>query len=494
MGRHSIAYIEQKQRSSAARHGAYVGRVGVLAVALGIGTALAAGVGTANADSDTGKDADHATHSAPGPSAGASADRTPSAKTPDADEAGKPDEAAKPVKPQPDNKTASETKPADDRPSDDATDLESTAPKAATPDQRDQPDRAKAPTPSRKSRPAPEPKPKNEPVATDHPAAARAEKRNVPADSVERPDAGVETARPIDTVQVKSLTTNARSAAIDAAPSQIESATPTAIIKAAVTRLTAANSTTTSSSGNSPAVLESIVLGALQLVRRELEQSTTSATTTRMAAATVATAPAVPNAKDQVATEYGNIGKWMLQPSGQIANYGGQKYQGKTLLEPVNVIIVDPTSTSAAAAKNKLTTAMTSGGFPAQTIHSGGFKGIIDGKTYQQQPTGFLEAFSNNSYTQTNDHGRIFGPDPVETSGGYVWTGAFSTESVSSYFFGIPVHSYVSSNAARAALAAGLIASGKATYGGTVDLQNSYNTGTTTTGDHDGKAVVLILK
>ena len=41
MGRHSIAYIEQKQRSSAARHGAYVGRVGVLAVALGIGTALA---------------------------------------------------------------------------------------------------------------------------------------------------------------------------------------------------------------------------------------------------------------------------------------------------------------------------------------------------------------------------------------------------------------------------------------------------------------------
>ena len=99
----------------------------------------------------------------------------------------------------------------------------------------------------------------------------------------------------------------------------------------------------------------------------------------------------------------------MLQPSGQIANYGGQKYQGQTLLEPVNVIIVDPTSTSAAAAKNKLTTAMTSGGFPAQTIHSGGFKGIIDGKTYQQQPTGFLEAFSNNSYTQTNDHGRIFG-------------------------------------------------------------------------------------
>ena len=56
------------------------------------------------------------------------------------------------------------------------------------------------------------------------------------------------------------------------------------------------------------------------------------------------------------------------------------------------------------------------------------------------------------------------------------------------------MHSYVSSNAARSALAAALIASGQATYGGTVDLDNAYNTGTTTTGDHDGKAVVLILK
>jgi hypothetical protein len=39
-----------------------------------------------------------------------------------------------------------------------------------------------------------------------------------------------------------------------------------------------------------------------------------------------------------------------------------------------------------------------------------------------------------------------------------------------------------------------LIASGQATYGGMVPLHNAYNTDSTTTGDHDGYAVVVILK
>jgi hypothetical protein len=76
---------------------------------------------------------------------------------------------------------------------------------------------------------------------------------------------------------------------------------------------------------------------------------------------------------------------------------------------------------------------------------------------------------------------------------GYVWSGAFSTEELGLYN-GLPTHTYVSSNMARTALAMGLVASGRATYGGMVPLDNSYETATTTTGDHDGYAVVLILK
>ena len=51
----------------------------------------------------------------------------------------------------------------------------------------------------------------------------------------------------------------------------------------------------------------------------------------------------------------------------------------------------------------------------------------------------------------------------------------------------------MSSNAARDALVRQLVASGQATYGGLVPLENAYNTPTTTTGDHDGFAVVLVL-
>jgi hypothetical protein len=246
-----------------------------------------------------------------------------------------------------------------------------------------------------------------------------------------------------------------------------------------------------SGTGGSPTAPATPVLDVLQLVRREIEKAFTLGTPVA-AAATTAVAPAVPAPSDQATTPYGAIGKWMLQPNGQISNYGGQLYDGKTLLEPVNVIIVDPKAKNAFQATWRLNIAMRRAGFPSQGIHSSGFKGIINGKTYGQQPSGFLQGYSNAFFLATNDHGRIFGPAPVQTSGGYVWSGTFSTEEWGTYN-GRPAHIYVSSNDARAALAAALVASGQATSGDTVALDNEYNTDTTTTGDHDGDAVVLIL-
>ena len=138
---------------------------------------------------------------------------------------------------------------------------------------------------------------------------------------------------------------------------------------------------------------------------------------------------------DDVATPYGDIGKWMLEPNGQIADYGGLPYGGKTVIEPVNVIIVDPTSSSAAESAAKLNWAMFWSGFPGQPFHSTGFRGTIDDILYGQQPTGPLLGFSDNFFLFPNNHGRIFGPDPVETAEGYVWSGAFSTEEFVIYEF-----------------------------------------------------------
>ncbi|BBY27670.1 hypothetical protein [Mycolicibacterium sediminis] len=239
---------------------------------------------------------------------------------------------------------------------------------------------------------------------------------------------------------------------------------------------------------------------ALQLVHREIERAfglgPTGPAPSPVAIPTTSSpslSSGTPTAVDEAATPYGDIGKWMLQPNGQISNYGGLPSGGKTVLEPVNVIIVDPTSSSAAQSAAKLNTAMFWSGFPAQPIHSTGFQGRIDDVTYGQEPTGPLLGYSDAFFLLTNNHGRIFGPDPVETSTGYVWSGAFSTEAFVFYQF-LPRHAYVSSTIARNALAMSLIASGRATYGGMVPLENAYTTADTTTGDHDGYAVVVILR
>jgi hypothetical protein len=210
-------------------------------------------------------------------------------------------------------------------------------------------------------------------------------------------------------------------------------------------------------------------------------------------ASTAATVEApVPTPADQAPTDYGDIGKWMLRPNGQIANYGGVPHQGKTVLETINVIIVDPTSRNAWEATWRLNAAMRRAGFPPRLIHSTGFRGLIDARRYRQQPQGFLVGYSDNSFLLPNNHGRIFGPAPVETSSGYVWSGSFSTEKWA-WVNGLPRHVYVSSDQARTALAARLVASGRARLDGMAALGNSYESETTTTGDHDGYAVVMML-
>lgn len=194
---------------------------------------------------------------------------------------------------------------------------------------------------------------------------------------------------------------------------------------------------------------------------------------------------------DIVGTPYGSIGKWMLQSNGQIANYGGQLYQGKALLEPVNVIVVDPTSKSTLESIIKVGLSMSKAGFPGRLGHSTGFKGLINGTVYNQRPGGLIRAFSDNSFLSQNNHGRLFGPASV-AGGGYVYSGAFSTEKFIIYNW-LPAHVYVSSNMARDAVAAKLKATGQV-QSVSIDMSNTYNTPMTGTGDHDGKAVVIVLK
>lgn len=207
----------------------------------------------------------------------------------------------------------------------------------------------------------------------------------------------------------------------------------------------------------------------------------------------VSTVSGTPDPGDTAQTPYGAIGKWQLQPNGQISNYGGEILDGRPVLEPVNLIILDPTSTSSAQAVAKLNAQFGAAGFPAQPVHSTGFQGVIDGMTYGQQPAGLLEGFSDNFFLLPDDHARAFGPDPdpAPSGAGYVWTVAASREQFGINGF-LPTHVYVSYNAARDALASGLVLSG-ATLVGIVPLNNALDDATGSTGDHDGYAIVIRL-
>ncbi|WP_445168139.1 hypothetical protein ACTXG7_01715 [Mycolicibacterium sp. Dal123E01] len=197
---------------------------------------------------------------------------------------------------------------------------------------------------------------------------------------------------------------------------------------------------------------------------------------------------------DVVHTVYGDIGKWMLRPTSagpQVSDWLGQKYWGRNLLEPINVVIVDRTSTTAAESAQKVIDSLTAAGFPTRVKHSTGYEGSIGGIDYSQEPTGAEQAFSNDFYLFPNDHGRFFGPAPATDGVGFIWVAALSRERVGVYDRQF-THRYVSFDRARDALRAGLVGIGAVDLG-TINLDNAVNNATQTTGDHDGYAVVIEL-
>lgn len=213
-------------------------------------------------------------------------------------------------------------------------------------------------------------------------------------------------------------------------------------------------------------------------------------------AATAALAPTAaaqtdPSPTDSVSTPYGELGQWMIQSNGQVADWLGQKNLGKTMYEPINVVLVDKISTTPQEAVARLNKEFAAAGFPAQGVHSTGYQGLVDGRLYGEQPTGSGEAYSDGFYLLPNDHGRVFGPAPA-MGGGYVWTAALSREQLGFNGSVIPTHVYASFDVARDNLRAALLDHG-ATDLGTIPMGNVRDTATATTGDHDGNAVVVRL-
>jgi hypothetical protein len=182
------------------------------------------------------------------------------------------------------------------------------------------------------------------------------------------------------------------------------------------------------------------------------------------------------------------IGKWMLTAKGVPSDWLGEVYRGKNLREPINVIIVDEGASSAEDAKARLLAAAARAGYPVRFGHSAGYQGFIGGQLHAQLPKGRDDAFSNDLFEVSNNHGRIFGPHPFGQ--GYLFTGAFSREEVDP--FRDPPHQYGSFNRARDDFTQRLDRSTVYKVSGFVNLGNALiDDPKLTTGDHDGMAVVV---
>jgi len=182
------------------------------------------------------------------------------------------------------------------------------------------------------------------------------------------------------------------------------------------------------------------------------------------------------------------IGKWMIDKHMRPAAWLGARLQGKTLREPINVVLVDSAAASAEEAVERLVLACRTAGFKPREGHSGGYHGFLGGLVFPQLPAAAGHAFADEPFELHNNHGRVFGP--YRLADGWLFVGALSRERFE------PLtrteHVYVSFNEARDRFARRLHEMTGFKIVGRVALANALGDDpAVTTGDHDGEAVVL---
>ncbi len=182
------------------------------------------------------------------------------------------------------------------------------------------------------------------------------------------------------------------------------------------------------------------------------------------------------------------ICKWMLNAQYEPAHWLGELYGVKHLREPINIVVLDTAAQSAEQARQNLLKNFAAVGYIARKGHSTGYRGYIEGVVYEQLPDGKEEAFSNEPFEMSNNHGRMFGPHPYRD--GWLFIGAFSREKMD--LLDKVKHRYVSFNQARDDLSQRLDMKTDYRIKDYLDLDNALiGDPAASSGDHDGVAVLM---
>ncbi len=248
--------------------------------------------------------------------------------------------------------------------------------------------------------------------------------------------------------------------------------------------------------------------------------------------------PTPPDPTATVETPYGELGQWMINKEGQVADWVGLRYcgpgstvsncgvgkpdEGKIMQEPINTIFVVQ-ARNQYFAELKLDFAMRVSGFGPSCCSSVGYSGIVGDTDYKQLPRGgplglgilpplpfglfqngllglfgFGPAYRDASFLVANTHLRTFGGAP-DGNGNYIFTASVSDEILDTTGGGLlPTHGFLSYNQARDDLLTDMLAKTwltKASNQGLIGMDNAIDPldPTYTTGDHDGLAQVIAL-
>ncbi len=199
---------------------------------------------------------------------------------------------------------------------------------------------------------------------------------------------------------------------------------------------------------------------------------------------------ASPRPTDSIAVEsLPRIGLWMIDGAGSVAHWLGESIKGRSIQEPINIVIVDTISKTKEEALARLVAACEKSEFEKRPGHSGGYSAYIGGELYSQIPSEKMTAYSDGPFEFSNNHGRLFGPAPWGS--GFVFIGAFSREHTN--LMTRVKHLFSSFTMARDAFARAMERSGHYEVAGFLPLGNAIVASAQfTTGDHDGVAILLL--
>lgn len=183
--------------------------------------------------------------------------------------------------------------------------------------------------------------------------------------------------------------------------------------------------------------------------------------------------------------EYPEFGKWLYDSKKKPSLWLNRKINGKLICEPINIIIEDGVSQTRESSKELLYNSLQKAGFKIRWGHITPRFAVIQGIFYNHLPEKFFNAFSDKAWIFENNHGRFFGP--VKYNCFYYFCGAVSRET------GI-THKYISFVKARDKYSQMLNKYSNIKIKSFVAMDNFLENESTTTGDHDGKAILISVR